>query len=72
MRSDFPMPAWFQTEHETASPPGTFLNCLHEMVLGRTAHAAVHGSTISIPMSSKSRTLRVATAMSRDAAIAAI
>ena len=39
---------------------------------GRTAHSAAQGSTTSIPIFSKSRTLRVATAMLRDAAIAAI
>ena len=39
---------------------------------GRTAHAAVQGSTTSMPVSSKSRTLRVATAMPRARAIAAI
>lgn len=39
---------------------------------GAAAHSPFHGSEISIPASSKSRTLRVATAMSRDRAIAAI
>ena len=39
---------------------------------GRPAHRPAQGSRISIPMPSKSRTFRVATAMPRDAAIAAI
>ena len=39
---------------------------------GAAAHSPFHGSEMSIPASSKSRTLRVATAMSRDRAIAAI
>ena len=40
--------------------------------LGRAIHAVVHGLTMSTPMSSKSRTLRVATVMPRERAIAAI
>ena len=39
---------------------------------GLGAHAPAQGSTISIPMSSKSRTLRVASLMRRAAAMAAI
>ena len=39
---------------------------------GRAAHPAVQGSTTSMPMSTKSRTLRVATVMPRERAIAAI
>ena len=39
---------------------------------GRPAHAVVHGSTTSMSRASKSRTLRVATAMSRERAMAAI
>ena len=39
---------------------------------GRAAHAPAQGSTTSMSMFSKSRTLRVATAMLRDWAIAAI
>ena len=38
----------------------------------RAAHAAVHGLTTSMSISSKSLTLRVATAMPRERAIAAI
>ena len=38
----------------------------------RSAHVAAHGSMMSIPMSAKSRTLRVATAMPREQAIDAI
>lgn len=37
-----------------------------------SVHALFHGSNISIPMSSKSRTLRVATAMPHERVIAAI
>ncbi|MCY3872972.1 MAG: hypothetical protein OXF88_01605 [Rhodobacteraceae bacterium] len=37
-----------------------------------SAHTAVQGLTIPMPMLLKSRTLRVATAMSRERAIAAI
>ena len=37
-----------------------------------SVHALFHESNISIPMSSKSRTLRVATAMPNERAIAAI
>ena len=39
---------------------------------GRAAHAAVHGLTVSMSISSKSLTLRVATALSRERATAAI
>ena len=39
---------------------------------GHAAHAVAQGSTISTPISSKSRTLRVATAIPRHRAIAAI
>ena len=39
---------------------------------GRSAHKPSQGLNISIPMSSKSRTLRVATAIPRERAIAAI
>ncbi len=40
--------------------------------LRRSTHAPAHGSTISISMSTTSRTLRVATAMPRERAMAAI
>ena len=41
-------------------------------IASKAAHAPAHGSKTSIPISSKSRTLRVATFMPRNAAIAAI
>ena len=40
--------------------------------LRRNAHACVHGSITSMPASAKSRTLRVAAAMARERAMAAL